>query len=351
MSLNSEEIYREKYLKYKKKYTLALENMEGGVELKLSEKTKIYFVAEKTFHALMGARRESINPEKCFNERLVKPYMSLLLEKSVMSGWNLIRADKKKAYIELNKPFLGGLKFGIEQKYKQENDKTEIIEESFNDKYAETQLQNYAPYILNCFNYANRSSSKLTEIYYLYVQDNKVSYKGKLEQGQGTAQRGGADPNYIFCNESVFDSLKYHYGNFSSRELLINTSCIEDIVQFPAVFNTSKKTYEPINYGIVKIGDTTCKFKGDPSFDLSFLWADDQTTNEKQQKFGYKAVSEDKGLFNKKTKLVYTKNDSMISQHIKKILLKLKKEQLDLNISKVIKYDDKNIFDVTPDKT
>lgn len=333
MSLNSEEIYREKYLKYKKKYTLALEEMKGGAQITLSEKTKIYFVAKKTYDALKVARAESINPEKCFDERLVKPHMSLLLEKGLMGGWNLIRADKKKAYIELDKPFLGGLKFGIKQEYKPGSGLTDIIEKPFSNTHAEAQLTANAPYILNCFNYTNDVTNKnpLKEIYYLYVQDNKVDYKGQL----GQVQKGGADPKYIFCDESAYNSLVYHYGTLTDKPTQVNTSCIEDIVKFPVNGTTATNKYE-----IVNIGDRGVKTNtGDRYF--QFEDKDDVSKETHRQQFGYKTELKKTGIINKTTKDVYIKDLNVIPYQAKKILEFL-------GLKHVIKYDDKSIANITP---
>jgi hypothetical protein len=317
MSNLSEEVYLKKYLKYKKKYMLALEEMKGGVleemkggtieEMKggaLDEKTKIYFVCEETFKSIQAARPTTTNPSKCFEERLKKPHISLILEKSMTGGWNLTTFDEKKKKVKViaNKPFLGGLKFGIKQKIKQGTNETEIIEESFNAGHAESQLKEYRNYILDCLKHANpRKEEVINKVFYLFVKENTIEYIGELTP---SSQVGGADPKYIFCDEGGLKSLQQHYGKLE-KDILVNvdTSCIEDIVKHP------KETGDKNKYGILKIGEEFIIIDETPiKFDTP-----------KKIKFGY---GEEKGktLFSRKNVLEQKKSIDALPDQITTII-------------------------------
>ena len=256
MSLNSEEIYREKYLKYKKKYTLALENMEGGGN-PLTKNSTIYFVTKESYDKLILARADESNlltsilnrNDDCFLERL-KKFGGLVLTQGLIDI-SLKTIDGKDVNKVLDHPFLYGRKFGKKEKYKSTNDKTKVETESnFDGNFALNQLKESQPILLKCLqdiiiekNKSVQTGAKIisipTEVWYLHIYDKKISYNGKLDYvmlqiDKISEQLGGGNLSYIFCNPASYASICSYYGfNNSKTSVLLNTSCIIDAARYP----------------------------------------------------------------------------------------------------------------------
>ena len=256
MSLNSEEIYREKYLKYKKKYTLALENMEGGGN-PLTKDSIIYFVTKESYDKLILARTDRSNlitstfnrNDDCFLERL-KKFGGLVLTQGLIDI-SLKTIDGKDVNKVLDHPFLYGRKFGKKEKYKSTNDKTKVETESnFDVNFALNQLKESQPILLKCLqDIINEKNNNLPtggkstflakEVWYLHISDKKISYNGKLEYAMlqidnSSAQSGGGNLSYMFCNPASYAAICSYYGlNHSMTSVKLNASCIIDAARYP----------------------------------------------------------------------------------------------------------------------
>jgi hypothetical protein len=260
--IEEEEIYRQKYLKYKKKYLTALENMTGGAYVSIQKNSTIYFCLEETYNRLKKSDRENglikgiIGGDNCFIERLSMPLMSLVLSKSTLGNWELKTIDGKECKFP-NYPFLCGRKLGIlfeKKEVKGENksffskfssDEPKIIELPFNASLALKQIQEFQPFILKKLNEINNIDSGT--VYYLHTYGNIVSFNDILEYKAfpttlqysensnvltNEEQQGGGGAKYYICNNAAAQAIEKHYKNIilvDNKYQAIVTDCLDDI--------------------------------------------------------------------------------------------------------------------------
>lgn len=244
MSNLSEEVYREKYLKYKQKYLTALENMKGGLSNEpFTIKSKVYFCINNTYNRLLKSGRDnglSAN-DNCFLERMKIPNMSLVLED------NKLKVVGGKEQNIPNYPFLFGRKFGImEESNGQKSflDKTGIKELPFDNEFALMQLKNAEPIIKKILQNINNDDN-INEVYFLHITDKQVSFNGVLTYSpfpsvidylrepslfDKKVQSGGGNTIFYFCNKSAADSINtYYFKKSDITEVKINPDCLIDI--------------------------------------------------------------------------------------------------------------------------
>jgi hypothetical protein len=244
MSKLQDEIYREKYLKYKQKYLTALENMKGGfIDLPIEEKSKVIFCPKETYDRLQRSGRNdeliltTFGGDNCFFERLKNPYQSLMLEN------NILKKVGDREYQIPNYPILCGRKFGIkEEPIDLQNlfDKTKIKESKFNNDFAMMQLKNAQPIIKKILENLNKTT--FSEVYLLHIiNEKKVSYNGVLEyvafpsfsnylEQLKPQQKGGGDVYFYFCNSAASHSInEFYFKNSDSPVEIKNKKCLHDI--------------------------------------------------------------------------------------------------------------------------
>ena len=261
--IDEEEVYREKYLKYKKKYLTALENMTGGVENHpIQADSTIYFCLKKTYDRLKLSGRDNslikgrISGDNCFIERLSMPLMSLVLSKSMTQNWEFKTIDGKEAEY-LNYPFFHGRNFGKvyeETKATPQGllQKTKAMMQftsngSFNSILALKQIKDFQPLILQKLREINPNNANDTDVYYLHTYSNNVSYNGVLKYVSYPTtqqyidnpsvlteeiQQGGGNSKYYICNNSAALAIETHYKNTSMNSTEFQatvTNCLEDI--------------------------------------------------------------------------------------------------------------------------
>ena len=258
--IEEEQIYRQKYLKYKKKYLTALENMTGGADPKLiQENSTIYFCLKDTYDRLQASGRDNglikgkIGGDSCFIERLSMPFMSLVLSKPTVGNWELKTIDGKECKFP-NYPFLCGRKLGIIEGETAPATNLGLFDRTkayltksgtFTPSLALKQIQEFQPFILKKLNEINNSNSGT--VYYLHTYGNNVSYNGELKYlafptTQAYAdnpkilteevQQGGGGAKYYICNKQAAEAIEKHYKNTSSVNgnfQAIVTDCLDDI--------------------------------------------------------------------------------------------------------------------------
>jgi hypothetical protein len=271
MSDLSEEVYREKYLKYKKKYITALENMKGGYNNQpLTADSTIYFCTQETYERLQQSGRDNTfleedqlhHKDECFIDRMMNPFKCLMIKDN-----KLKLIDGNDAKIP-NYPFLCGRKLGIKEedtlKMKGILNKVEthrIAEKPFDHDFAMMQLQDSEPIIKKLLSDIN--NNKIIEnVYFLHTyrgsdtKYKKVSYNNTLEHVsfptidvylQGLAsnpqdlvldkkhspaqQVGGFGPSkFYFCNPAATAAInQYYFINSNTTVDKINEKCLNDI--------------------------------------------------------------------------------------------------------------------------
>ncbi len=278
--IEEEEIYRQKYLKYKKKYLTALENMTGGADdVPIRADSTIYFCLEKTYNRLKISGRENglikgrIGGDSCFIERLSMPLLSLVLSKSLTGNWELKIIDGKECKFP-NYPFLCGRKLGISEKKgekvekksilsKFSSDEPKIIELPFNAALALKQIKEFQPLILKKLLDINLISgdNQPSEVYYLHTYGNNVSFNGILHYEafpttkqyasdpnvltQG-GQQGGGGAKYYICNNEAAQAIETHYKNIRKDGTNFQatvTDCLDDIALDDIVDNEVKPEF------------------------------------------------------------------------------------------------------------
>jgi hypothetical protein len=81
MTTASDEIYRDKYLKYKKKYTAALENMKGGdLSLPTDKPLAVYIVHQETYEFAQKIFPKAYLSDEQSNIRSIPPKFSKIFE-------------------------------------------------------------------------------------------------------------------------------------------------------------------------------------------------------------------------------------------------------------------------------
>jgi len=219
MSYSSEEIYREKYLKYKKKYITALENMKGGLENQpITKDSTIYFCPEGIYNDI----KRNVTDVKfngitnCFIEKLNTKFNGpslVLANTGLFGGFSLKTTMGKEVEKVPNYPFLSGRQFGInERKGTQEFDQTWAME----------QLKDQVPFLK--FNLRkNNSNNSNSDVYMIHVDKNKkISFNGVLEHTPLTtlesaieslpSLKGGGKAMFYFCNPASSLSVNKQYG-------------------------------------------------------------------------------------------------------------------------------------------
>jgi hypothetical protein len=220
MSYSSEEIYREKYLKYKKKYITALENMKGGLENQpITKESTIYFCAKEIYDNV----KRNVTDDKfkgiddCFIEKLntnANGPSLVLANTGLFGGFSLKTTKGKEVEKVPNYPFLSGRQFGInEHKGTQE----------FDQAWAMDQLKDQEPFLkFNlCKNNGNNANS---DVYIIHVDKNKknISFNGVLVHTPLTtlksaieslpSLKGGGKAMFYFCNPASSLSVNKRYG-------------------------------------------------------------------------------------------------------------------------------------------
>jgi len=244
-----DEVYREKYLKYKKKYLTMLENMKGGLTNQpLTQKSKVYFCVKETYESLQKSGRvdnlmiKGVDTnDECFLERMKLPNVSLVLEdgKLKVVGGAVQNIP--------NYPFLYGRKFGIKEESNDKRNffgKTGIKELPFNNEFAIMQLKNAEPIIKKILE--NFNNNFVNEVYFLHTTDKQVSYNGVLEYSEfpsfsqfvtnpnifnnNDVQKGGmGDIIFYFCNPASSLAINSHYFKNSDSPVKANEKCMNDI--------------------------------------------------------------------------------------------------------------------------
>ena len=268
--IEEEEIYRQKYLKYKKKYLTALENMTGGAENEpIRVDSTIYFCLEKTYNRLQISGRKNglikgrIGGDNCFIERLSMPLMSLVLSKSLTGNWELKTIDGKECNF-LNYPFLCGRKFGMvevetapAQGLKEKTKALFASSGTFNAALALKQIQEFQPLILKKLLEINQIGKQEQEkVYYLHTYGSNVSFNGILEYKAfptthayslnptvltQEGQQGGGGAKYYICNNEAAQAIETHYKNINLDNTsfqAIVTDCLDDIALDDLVENS-----------------------------------------------------------------------------------------------------------------
>ncbi len=257
-----DKVYREKYLKYKKKYLIALENMKGGLKNQpLTSKSKIYFCNQETYERLQKSGRDDNlmyknldTNDECFLERLKAPNVSLMLEN------NELKVVGGTIQYMPNYPILSGRRFGIkEEKTDKKNllGKSGIKELSFDYDFAMMQLKDAQPIIKETLDKLNKQITE--KIYFLHTNDKDVSYNGVLEYSpfpsfndflkdpnlfNKSDQKGGmGDTIFYFCNPAATDAINTHYFKNSDSPALANEKCICDIALDKLASQTPKFGY------------------------------------------------------------------------------------------------------------
>lgn len=257
MSYSSKEIYREKYLKYKKKYMSMLENMKGGYNNQpITDKATIYFCTEETYRRLQLARKDKLHTsffgeDNCFIERFNRPSPSLMLC-NFLGNYTLKTTDGKNVIKKPNYKFLYGREFGIVEEA-EVLPKIGVKKLPFNSEYALKQLQDAQPILLD---YLKELRENTTEIYYLHTYKNgnekNVSYNGILEYyplptfnnylrdpqlltkpNILSNQIGGANFKFYFCNDGASRAIEMFYGIINDSNPIIVSECLNDIALDP----------------------------------------------------------------------------------------------------------------------
>lgn len=262
-----DKIYREKYLKYKKKYLIALENMKGGLKNQpLTSKSKIYFCNEETYERLQKSGRDDNlmyknldTNDECFLERLKAPNVSLMLEN------NELKVVGGTIQYMPNYPIFSGRRFGIREEATDKKNllgKLGIKELSFEHEFAMMQLKDAEPIIKKTL--VNLNNPTTDKIYFLHTTEKNVSYNGVLEYSPFPSfneflkepnlfnkndQKGGmGDILFYFCNPAATQAINTHYFNKSETPVLANEKCICDIA-------LDKLASETPKFGYVKTKD------------------------------------------------------------------------------------------------
>lgn len=227
MSYSSEEIYREKYLKYKKKYITALENMKGG-EGKMTPKSVLY-ICPDTIYNSVEQNKSKYGKNKCYTELFnsVSKGPSLVLTPSTFGSSYSLKTTLGANIMDVPNPVLFKNKFGIV--VKQVGDKGKP-EEVFDENTAKTQLKE-ADALLSLYLRVLNPSNTNSSAHLIVVNNDEILLLGKLMDLPDT-QQGGGDAVFYILNEAAVQRVNEQYGNsYLTKPLTIKSAnCFADIL-------------------------------------------------------------------------------------------------------------------------
>jgi hypothetical protein len=226
MSYSSEEIYREKYLKYKKKYITALENMKGGLGT-MTKNSVLYICPDKIYNSV-EKNKSKYGKNKCYTELFnsVSNGPSLVLTPSTFGSGYSLKTTLGDNIMDAPNPVLFKNKFGIVVK---SGDKGKT-EEVFDENRAKTQLKE-ADTLLSLYLRLLNPSNVNSSAHLIVVNNDEILLLGKLSDLVVT-QQGGGDATFYILNEAAVQRVNEQYGDsYLTKPLTIKSAnCFADIL-------------------------------------------------------------------------------------------------------------------------
>jgi hypothetical protein len=227
MSYSSEEIYREKYLKYKKKYITALENMKGGVG-EITPKSVLYICPDTIYKTVEKNKSKYGKKNKCYTELFnsVSYGPSLVLTPSTFGSGYSLKTTLGDNIMDAPNPVLFKNKFGIVVK---SGDKGKM-EEVFDENRAKTQLKEADTLLSLCLRRLNPTNVN-SSAHLIVVNNDEISLLGKL-MDFADIQQGGGDATFYILNKAAVQRVNEQYGeSYLTKPLTIKSAnCFADIL-------------------------------------------------------------------------------------------------------------------------